>query len=48
MDNSNAVRNSYPNKECPDCGENIPYDVIDGEECENCGHIFYDESKQEV
>jgi len=26
---------------CPDCGEDIPEDVKSGQECLNCGHVFY-------
>ena len=32
---------SYENSECPDCGEEIPEDVCDGEQCCNCGHGFF-------
>jgi rubredoxin len=42
----NAVKNSYPNGECPDCGENIPDDVQSGEECANCGHVFGEEQSE--
>ena len=37
----NAVKMSYANGECPDCGLVIPDDVVDGAECVNCGHVFY-------
>ena len=36
----NAIKNSYPNGECPDCGENIPDDVCTGQACGNCDHVF--------
>ena len=26
---------------CPDCGEDIPTDVVEGQECANCGHSFH-------
>ena len=34
------IRDQYPNGECPDCGENIPYNAEYGDECENCGHVW--------
>ena len=39
---SRIIRESYDNAECPDCGEAIPTTVVDGQACENCGHVFYD------
>lgn len=36
----NAIKESYENGKCPDCGENIPDDVVDGQECLHCGHVF--------
>lgn len=36
----NPVRDSYENGECPDCGDEIPLDVEDGQSCDNCGHVF--------
>lgn len=38
---SGLIRNAYPECECPDCGEDIPEDVVDGQACSNCGHVFY-------
>lgn len=35
------VKSQYKGGKCPDCGEEIPDDAIDGEDCSNCGHIFY-------
>lgn len=35
----NAIKN-YHDGECPDCGEHIPDDVVPGEQCKNCPHIF--------
>lgn len=26
---------------CPDCFDDIPVDMEEGGECENCGHVFY-------
>jgi hypothetical protein len=37
----NDVKNAYPNGKCPDCLMEIPDDVHDGDECQNCGHVFY-------
>ena len=42
--NYNAVKDSYPKGECPDCGEKIPNDVAEGESCSNCEHVFYRET----
>lgn len=39
-DLSNTVRDAYENCVCPDCGEDIPINIIDGEHCSNCGHVF--------
>lgn len=36
----NAIKDSYPNGECPDCGEAIPDDVVEGQACSNCEHVF--------
>lgn len=37
---TNAVKDSYPDGICADCGEDIPDEVEDGQACENCGHVF--------
>jgi hypothetical protein len=37
---SKIIRGSYPDRECPDCGEPIPLDVAEGDACSNCGHVF--------
>jgi hypothetical protein len=37
----NAVKAAYPGGECPDCGEDIPDDVVAGADCSNCGHVFH-------
>lgn len=34
------IRSTYVDGVCPDCGENIPLDIKNGQECENCGHVF--------
>lgn len=36
---SEIILISYDYK-CPDCGDDIPENVCDGEECCNCGHVF--------
>lgn len=32
---------SYHGGECPYCGQNIPVDVVEGQKCDNCGHVFF-------
>jgi len=41
MTESELIQNTYENSECPDCGEPIPDDVVSGQACTNCGHVFY-------
>jgi DNA-directed RNA polymerase subunit RPC12/RpoP len=41
----NPIKDSYPGGVCPDCGEEIPDNVVSGEECPNCGHVFCLEQK---
>lgn len=36
----NPIKESYLNGECPDCSNDIPSDVANGESCLNCGHVF--------
>lgn len=36
----NTIKQSYEDGICPDCGQDIPDNVADGEECTNCGHVF--------
>ena len=38
---SNPIKDSYEDGKCPDCGEDIDDAVVDGVECENCGHGFH-------
>lgn len=40
---TSSVYDSYPDGVCPDCGNDIPHDVADGDECGNCGHVFSEE-----
>lgn len=42
------IKDSYENKVCPDCKIDIPNNVVSGEACVNCGHVFYVEIKEEV
>ena len=41
----NPVKDNYENGECPDCFAEIPDDVGEGDECQNCGHVFYLQSE---
>lgn len=42
-----SIKDNYENGECPDCGDAIPDDIVDGGECSNCGHVFYEEMKSD-
>lgn len=42
-----SVQNSYLNGACPDCGDKIPKEAQDGENCPNCGHIWWLEDVDE-
>ena len=42
----NKVKDSYEDGVCPDCSEDIPDDCVDGQECSNCGHVFYKENRR--
>ena len=39
----NDIQESYENGICPDCGEPIPDYIESGEECLNCGHVFFED-----
>ena len=41
----NPVKAAYEGGVCPDCGTKIPYHVADGDECENCEHVFWASSE---
>lgn len=41
-DEAEAIKANYEGGVCPDCGESIPDDAVNGSECDNCGHVFYD------
>jgi len=43
----NPIKESYSNGECPDCENDIPTDVADGESCLNCGHVFVSQSNDD-
>jgi hypothetical protein len=43
----NKIKDSYPNGVCPDCQEEIPNNVKEGQVCTNCGHAFYEEKDEE-
>jgi len=34
------VKGNYEDGVCPDCGESIPRDATEGEECAHCGFVF--------
>lgn len=34
------ISDLYPLGECPDCGDDIPDDAVDGTGCIHCGHVF--------
>ena len=38
-----SVKDSYLNGVCPDCGEPIPDNAVDGQACVNCGHAFFED-----
>lgn len=37
---ANPVKAAYEFGECPDCCLDIPDDVVDGQACTVCGHVF--------
>ena len=37
----NAVKWAYEDGVCPECGEDIPDDIADGQGCAYCTHVFY-------
>lgn len=43
---ANPVWNAYDGV-CPDCGEPMPPDIQEGEECCQCGHVFWTQRKDD-
>ncbi len=41
QEDKELIKGHYPDGECPDCGEDIPDNATEGEECGNCGHVFW-------
>ena len=41
---SSLIKTIY-NNECPDCGDSISENVLNGDQCENCGFIFWLETE---
>jgi len=41
----NRVKDAYEDGICPDCGQDIPDDVEEGEGCKNCGHVFWSDDE---
>jgi DNA-directed RNA polymerase subunit RPC12/RpoP len=39
----NNIIQSYRHDRCPDCGLRIPENTDEGNECEECGHVFWEE-----
>ena len=36
----NPIKASYPDGVCPDCGTDIPDNVVSGQACIECEHVF--------
>lgn len=36
------IQEAYEDGTCPDCGEPIPDSAVEGDECVECGHVFYE------
>ena len=41
MHEEDGIRDEYPDGLCPDCDTPIPEDAVEGDQCENCGHVFW-------
>jgi len=41
------LQESYENAECPDCGEAILDNYVEGDECPECGHVFTIETDED-
>jgi hypothetical protein len=35
------VKDCYDGGVCPDCNQAIPDEAVEGDECSNCGHVFW-------
>lgn len=46
IESNNPVWNAYLGR-CPDCGNEIPLTVNEGESCLNCGHRFHQEQNND-
>lgn len=46
--NASKVAESYEGCECPDCGGLIPVTAAEGDDCKNCGHVFWIALKRNV
>ncbi len=44
---SDKILSQYDDQRCPDCNEEIPLTVQEGEECLNCGHVFWIEREND-
>lgn len=42
------LKDFYEDGLCPDCGEPIPDDAVEGEACHNCGHVFSEPRPDDV
>ena len=38
---ADKVKTCYPNGVCPYCGNEIFDTAVEGEECPNCGHVYW-------
>jgi hypothetical protein len=41
VDGPTELQQAYEFGACPDCSEDIPSYAVEGDECGNCGHVFY-------
>lgn len=37
------IKSNYDKGECPDCHETIADNIVAGQECKNCGHVFWNQ-----
>jgi hypothetical protein len=43
-DEPNPIKDAYEGGVCPDCGDEIPDDVAEGDLCTNCAYVFHADS----